>query len=220
MVTAEPWVPELQGLSLKNAEAKLYLTGEDGKRKLIVKQFGEMLFTHFGVSGPIILTLSRKAIDVIGSGKLEVTVNLKPALTEEQLNARFIREFTGTKHFRNYLTELLPRAMIPVFIQLSGIPEDLPTNQITAQQRRKMIELLHNLCMTVKGFRPPDEAIVTAGGVDIREINPKTLESKLVHGLYLVGEVIDIDATTGGYNLQAAFSTGWVAGEASSGAGS
>lgn len=219
MVVKEHWVKELQGLSLKNVEAKLFLTGEDKKRKLVAKEFGEMLFTHFGVSGPIILTLSRKAIDILDKGKVEVSVELKPALSDEQLDQRFIRDFTAVKHFRNYLSELLPKAMIPVFIELSGIPADLPVNRITAPQRRRMIELLRNLPMTVTGFRSPDEAIVTAGGIDIREINPKTMESKLVKRLYLVGEVIDIDATTGGYNLQAAFSTGWVAGESAAGVG-
>jgi predicted Rossmann fold flavoprotein len=213
MVSKDKWVRELQGVSLKNVEAKLFLIGSDNRRKLLGKQFGEMIFTHFGVSGPIILTLSRKAVDVLKDGRLELSISLKPALTDEQLDRRFIRDFAGTKHFRNYLTELLPRAMIPVFIELSGVPEDTPTNSITVRQRRRMIELLHDLKMSISGLRPPDEAIVTAGGVDIREINPKTMESKLVRGLYLVGEVIDIDAVTGGYNLQAAFSTGWVAGE-------
>jgi predicted Rossmann fold flavoprotein len=213
MSTVEPWVKALQGLSLKNVEAKLYLTEENGKRKQLGKQFGEMLFTHFGVSGPIILTLSRKAIDYANQGKLELSINLKPALSDEQLDKRFIRDFAGKKSFKNYLPELLPRTMIPVFIKLIGIPENLPINKITAPERRKMIQLLHDLLLTVRGFRSPDEAIVTAGGVDIKEIDPKTMESKLISGLYLVGEVIDIDATTGGYNLQAAFSTGWVAGE-------
>lgn len=219
MVTKEHWVKDLQGLSLKNVDARLFLTGEDKKRKLVAREFGEMLFTHFGISGPIILTLSRKAVDIIHQGKVEVSIELKPALSDEQLEQRFIRDFTATKHYRNYLSELLPRAMIPVFIMLSGIPADLPINKITAQQRRRMIELLRDLRVTVTGFRPPDEAIVTAGGVDIREINPKTMESKVAPGLYLVGEVIDIDATTGGYNLQAAFSTGWIAGESAAQSG-
>lgn len=213
MVAAEPWVRELQGLSLKNVEAKLYKIEDAGKQKLIGRQFGEMLFTHFGVSGPIILTLSRKIIDIIGKEKIELSIDLKPALTDEQLDKRLIRDFTSMKHFVNYLPELLPRAMIPVFIKLSGIPEHQPINKITAKERRRMIELLKNFRLEIKSLRPPDEAIVTAGGVDIREIDPRTMESKLVPGLYFAGEVIDIDAITGGYNLQAAFSTGWVAGE-------
>ncbi|MEN6372844.1 MAG: NAD(P)/FAD-dependent oxidoreductase [Armatimonadota bacterium] len=213
MVAAEPWVRELQGLSLKNVEAKLYKVEDTGKHKLIGRQFGEMLFTHFGVSGPIILTLSRKIIDLVGKVKLKLSIDLKPALSDEQLDQRLIRDFTGTKHFVNYLPELLPRGLIPVFIRLSGIPEHQPVNKITAKERRRMVELLRSLSLTIKSLRPPDEAIVTAGGVYIREINPKTMESRLVSGLYFVGEVIDIDAITGGYNLQAAFSTGWVAGE-------
>jgi predicted Rossmann fold flavoprotein len=213
MVAAEPWVRDLQGLSLRNVEAKLELVAEDGKRRLVAKQFGEMLFTHFGVSGPIILTLSRKALDLISKGKLELSIDLKPALTDEQLDRRLIRDFVGTKHFTNYLPDLLPRTLISVFIQLSGVPADLPICRITAAQRKRILELLRNLRLTITGLRPPDEAIVTAGGVDIREVDPRTMESKLVRGLYLVGEVIDIDATTGGYNLQAAFSTGWIAGE-------
>ena len=213
MTAAERWVRELQGLSLKNVEARLYRVGEDGTRQLVAKQFGEMLFTHFGASGPIILTLSRKALDVLGKGKLELSIGLKPALSDEQLDRRLIRDLSAKKYFRNYLPELLPRAMIPVLIQLSGIPAQLPVNRITAPQRRRIVELLRDLRLTITSLRPPDEAMVTAGGVDIREIDPRTMESKLVRGLYFVGEVIDIDATTGGYNLQAAFSTGWVAGE-------
>ncbi|MBI2843755.1 MAG: NAD(P)/FAD-dependent oxidoreductase [Armatimonadetes bacterium] len=215
MVVTERWVREMQGLSLKNVKARLELVPENGKKRVIAEQFGEMLFTHFGVSGPIILTLSRRALDVMSEGRLELSVDLKPALTDEQLDQRFVREFKGTRHFKNYLAELLPRAMIPVFIKLSGVPPDLPVGKIMAVQRRRIIELLRDLRMTVKSLRPPEEAIVTAGGVDIREIDPRTMESRLVRGLYFVGEVIDIDATTGGYNLQAAFSTGWVAGEGS-----
>ncbi len=215
MTTAEKWVEELQGLTLKNVEVRLLISKEDGSPKRIAKQFGEMLFTHFGVSGPIILTLSRTVLDHLKTGKMELSINLKPALSDEQLTQRFIRDFTGTRHFRNYLGDLLPRTLIPVYGSLTGIPSDLPINKINAAQRRKMIDLLHDFRVTVTGLRPPEEAIVTAGGVDIREINPKTMESKVVKGLYLVGEVIDIDATTGGYNLQAAFSTGWVAGESS-----
>ena len=208
MISPAHWVREMQGLSLKNIEARLLA----GDGRLIGRQFGEMLFTHFGVSGPIILTLSRKALDAVGGG-LELSIDLKPALSVEQLDRRFIRDFASNKQFKNYLVDLLPRLMIPPFIAMSGIPSELPVNRITSGDRQKMIGLLHDLRLPISGLRPPEEALVTAGGVDIRQIDPRTMESKLVQGLYLVGEMIDIDAATGGYNLQAAFSTGWVAGE-------
>lgn len=208
MTAAEDWITRLQGLGLKNVEAKLF-----SGQKLVGKEFGEMLFTHFGVSGPIILTLSRRAADIVGQTNLELSIDLKPALSPEKLKERFIRDFTGTKTFKNYLPELLPRKLIPVFIELVEIPSSLPINRITAAQRSAIISRLKDFRLTITGLRPADEAIVTAGGVSIREINPKTMESKLVKGLYFSGEIIDIDAITGGYNLQAAFSTGWIAGE-------
>jgi len=208
MNVAEDWVKRLQGLGLKNVEAKLF-----SDQRLIEKEFGEMLFTHFGVSGPIILTLSRRAAQIVGQTNLELSIDLKPALSAEQIKERLIRDFSGTKAFKNYLPELLPRKLIPVFIELVNIPGDLPINRITAAQRRTIISTLKDLRLRISGLRPADEAIVTAGGVCIREINPKTMESKLIKGLYFSGEVIDIDAITGGYNLQAAFSTGWIAGE-------
>ena len=204
----EPWVSELQGLSLKNVSAALYVSG-----KKVGGEFGEMLFTHFGVSGPIILTLSKTYAKLEDKAKVELSINLKPAVSREQLDERLIRDFTQARYFKNYLPELLPRTMIPVFMRLSDIPPDTPVNKITSAQRRRIIGLLLDLRMTVEGARAADEAIVTAGGVSIKEIDPRTMESKLVRGLYFAGEVIDIDAVTGGYNLQAAFSTGWVAGE-------
>jgi len=204
----EAWAPELQGLSLKNVSATLYA----GSKK-IGSEFGEMLFTHFGVSGPIILTLSKGYVKLGDRSNVELSINLKPALSREQLDERLVRDFTQTRHFRNYLPELLPRTLIPVFVQLSGIPPDTPVNRITSAQRKRVIELLLDFRLTIVGARSADEAIVTAGGVSIKEIDPRTMESKLVRGLYFVGEMIDIDAVTGGYNLQAAFSTGWAAGE-------
>ena len=208
LVTEEPWVKRLQGLSLRNVAATLYL---DNKK--IGSEFGEMLFTHFGVSGPIVLTLSRPVPDGLKVGKITLSVNLKGSLSEQQLHDRLIRDFTQTRHFRNYLPDLLPRTLIPVFIDLVGIPGDMPVNRTTAAQRRAIVDLLRDLRMTISAARPEDEAIVTAGGVNIKEIDPRTMESKLLKGLFFAGEVIDIDAVTGGYNLQAAFSTGWVAGE-------
>lgn len=206
--TKEPWVSQLQGLSLKNVSATFYAGG-----KKAGKEFGEMLFTHFGVSGPIILTLSKVYAKLQDKSSVELSINLKPALSREQLDDRLVRDFARTKYFKNYLPELLPRTLIPVFTQLSGIPSDTPVNKITSAQRKRMVELLTDFRLTVVNARPADEAVVTAGGVSIKEIDPRTMESKLVSGLYFAGEVIDIDAVTGGYNLQAAFSTGWVAGE-------
>lgn len=212
MVIKEQWAKDLQGLSLRNVSARLYLvTG--GKGKKIAEEFGEMLFTHFGVSGPMILTLSRHVPELQGKGRIELSVDLKPALSEEQLDNRLQRDFVQKKQFKNYLPDLVPRALIPVLLMITAIPNDLPVHRITAEQRRRIIGVLKELTVTVTRLRPMEEAIVTAGGVDIREIDPRTMESKLVSGLYFAGEVIDIDAVTGGYNLQAAFSTGWVAGE-------
>ena len=204
----EPWVSDLQGLSLKNVSATLYAGG-----KKVGREFGEMLFTHFGVSGPIILTLSKTYAKLEDKAKVELSINLKPALSRKQLDERLIRDFTQARYFKNYLPELLPRTLIPVFMRLSDIPPDTPVNKITSVQRKRIIGLLLDFRLRVEGARAADEAIVTAGGVSIKEIDPRTMESKLVRGLYFAGEVIDIDAVTGGYNLQAAFSTGWVAGE-------
>lgn len=206
--TSEPWVSDLQGLSLRNVSATLYSGG-----KKLKKEFGEMVFTHFGVSGPIILSLSKIYATLDDKSSVQISINLKPALNQEQLNDRLLKDFTQTKQFKNYLPELLPRTLIPVFARLTGIASETQLNNITTAQRRTIISLLADLRLTVTEARPADEAIVTAGGVSIKEIDPRTMESKLVHGLYFCGEVVDIDAVTGGYNLQAAFSTGWVAGE-------
>jgi len=204
----EPWVSQLQGLSLRNVSATLYAGG-----KKIGREFGEMLFTHFGVSGPIILTLSKAYVKLEDKSDVRLSINLKPALSRDQLDERLIRGFAQTKQFKNYLPELLPKTLIPVFAQLSEIAPETPLNVITSAQRKRIVDYLVDFRLTVEKARPADEAVVTAGGVSIKELNPSTMESKLVRGLYLVGEVIDIDAVTGGYNLQAAFSTGWVAGE-------
>jgi predicted Rossmann fold flavoprotein len=210
LVVKEGHAEALQGLSLKNVEVSLLLDGQP-----VTRQFGEMLFTHFGVSGPIILTLSAQAVDRLGQGKLELSVNLKPALSDEQLDRRLQRDFDrfGKRAFRNILKELLPRKMIALFVQLIGIPPDKPGHQITATERKRLFSLLRDFRLTLVGHRPIAEAIVTAGGVSTREMDPRTMESRLVKGLYFCGEVIDINADTGGYNLQAAFSTGYVAGQ-------
>lgn len=212
MVTQERWVPDLQGLSLRNVEATL-LVEQDGKTKKLVSEFGEMLFTHSGVSGPIILTLSRTARSHLES-KPMISVDLKPALSEEQLHARLIRDFTQTKRFGNYLRQLLPRLLADLFPTLCGIDPGKSVNSVTVAERATIVRLLKDLRVTVTGLGPLEEAIVTAGGVPTGEIDPRTMMSRLVKGLFFAGEVIDIDAETGGYNLQAAFSTGYVAGEA------
>jgi len=210
LVVKEGHAEALQGLSLKNVKVSLLLNGQ-----AVTCQFGEMLFTHFGVSGPIILTLSAQAVDRLGQGKPELSINLKPALSDEQLDRRLQRDFDrfGKRAFRNILKELLPRKMIALFVRLTGIPPDKPGHQITAAERKRLFSLLRDFRLTIVGHRPIAEAIVTAGGVSTREIDPRTMESRLVKGLYFCGEVLDINADTGGYNLQAAFSTGYVAGQ-------
>lgn len=208
--TAEEWVKELQGLSLKNVEITVF----DGSKK-VVSEFGEMLFTHFGISGPIILTISRPVTGLLEQGRpVTAKINLKPALTPEQLDDRIQRDFSKfvNKQFRNSLGELLPKSLIPVMVRLSGILEDKPVHQVSREERRRLAELIQGIPLTITRPRPLKEAIVTSGGISVKEINPKTMESKLVKGLYITGEVADIDGYTGGFNLQAAFSMGYVAG--------
>ncbi len=208
--TEETFVKDLQGLSLKNVRVKLLADS-----KSVAEEFGEMLFTHFGVSGPIILTLSRQAAQLLSQGKfLELEINLKPALTPEQLDARILRDFDKFKRkaIKNSLIELLPAKLIPVVLDAAFIDENKRVDEITALERRRLVESLRGLLLTVTKTRPIDEAIVTAGGVDVKEIDPKTMRSKLVENLFVVGEVLDVDGFTGGFNLQAAWSTGFVAG--------
>ncbi|MEN6357001.1 MAG: NAD(P)/FAD-dependent oxidoreductase [Armatimonadota bacterium] len=214
LITKEDWIKDLQGLSLRNVEAALLMEikGQDQPKK-IASEFGEMLFTGNGVSGPIILTLSRHVASLLGKGRLIISIDLKPALSSEQLHQRLIRDFKQTRHLKNYLHELLPRLLVDVFVYISGLDGDKPVNSITAQERARIVDLLKDLRTEVVRMGPLDEAIVTSGGVCIKEIDPKTMMSKLVSGLFFAGEVMDIDAQTGGYNLQAAFSTGYVAGE-------
>lgn len=207
--TQEEWVREVQGLSLRNVELKSPYGSE----------FGEMVFAHYGMSGPIVLTLSGVIVPQLHKGeKVPVTIDLKPALSREQLHARVLRDFSATsrKHFGNSLGELLPSSLIGVIVGLSGIAQDKPVHQVTRSEREHLVELLKNLPLTVTRTRPIDEAIVTSGGIDTREINPKTMESKLIGGLYFAGEVMDVDAYTGGFNLQIAWSTGALAGASAS----
>ena len=210
IVTKEKWVSELMGLSLKNVELTVY--NEKGKK--IYSDFGEMLFTHFGISGPIVLSASAHLREP-EKKQYKITVDLKPALTSDQLDKRILRDFSAfsRKHLQNALDELLPKALIPVIIELSGIDSHREVNSITREERYKLCGLLKALPLHVAGFRPIDEAIITSGGVKVGEIDPSTMASKLIGGLYFAGEVIDVDAYTGGFNLQIAFSTGWLAGD-------
>ncbi len=204
----------MMGLSLRNVEVRLLLDGRE-----VARDFGEMLFTHYGVSGPIILTLSGPAVERLGQGRLQMSINLKPALDAEKLDARLRRDIDqfGKRTYRNLLKELLPLKMIDVFAARSGIPADKPGHQISAEERLRVRELLHDFRLGIVDHRPLEEAIVTAGGVDTRQVEPRTMGSRLVRGLYFAGEVLDVQADTGGYNLQAAFSTGYVAGIAAAG---
>lgn len=204
----------MAGLSLRNVEVRLLLDGRE-----VARDFGEMLFTHYGVSGPIILTLSGPAVQRLGQGRLQMSINLKPALDAEKLDARLRRDLDqfGKRSYRNLLKELLPLKMIDVFVARSGIPPGKPGHQISAEERLRVRELLHDFRLAIVGHRPLEEAIVTAGGIDTREVDPRTMASRLVKGLYFAGEVLNVQADTGGYNLQAAFSTGYVAGRAAAG---
>ena len=206
----EDWVKNWQGLSLRNINAKVIVDGKEER-----EMFGEMLFTHFGVSGPIILSLSRQiALDLKAGKNVELSINLKPALTREQLDKRICRDFEkySRKQIKNALHDLLPSKMIMDIIDLAVIDEDKFVNQISKEEHERLVDLLQNLTMTITHTRPLSEAIVTGGGISTKEINPKTMESKLIGNLYCIGEVVDVDAFTGGYNLQAAFSMGYVAG--------
>lgn len=209
LTVKEDWVKELQGLSLKNTAIKLI----DRKGKIIYSDFGEMMFTHFGVSGPVILSASRHILKYEYKDVF-LSIDLKPALSEEKLDSRIQRDFSkfSRKMFKNSLDELLPNLMIPVIVQLSGISSEKSVNQITKTERHNLVSLLKNLTCEITGALSFDEAIVTAGGVSVKEIDPKTMESKIVKGLYFAGEVIDVDAYTGGFNLTIAFSTGYTAG--------
>ena len=200
----------LQGLSLRNVRVRLLVDD-----RVQAEQFGEMLFTHFGVSGPVILTLSRQAVDALrAGGRVALSIDLKPVLDEDTLDARLLRDLDsqGKRQFQTLLKGLLPRSLIPVCAEQVRIPLDRPAHQITAAERGRLRAWLKDFRFEVTGHRSFREAIVTAGGVDTREVDPRTMASRRVAGLYFAGEVLDIDADTGGYNLQAAFSTGWVAG--------
>lgn len=208
VVTNEKWVSELMGLSLKNIEISVF----NKKNKKIYTDFGEMLFTHFGVSGPVILSASAHMKN-IEKEAYRISIDLKPALDSEKLDKRICRDFEEfkNKHIINALDELLPKALIPVIIQLSQIEPHKAVNSVTKEERQRLLQNIKSLEVTVKGFRPIEEAIITSGGIKVSEINPSTMESKLIENLYFAGEVIDVDAYTGGFNLQIAYSTGYLA---------
>ncbi len=203
--------PSLQGLSLKNVRLTIRSTANG---KAAFEDFGEMMFTHFGLTGPMVLSASAHLPD-IAPGKYEAVIDLKPALDEKTLDARILSDFDKYKNkdFANALGDLLPQKMIPEIIRLSGIDPHVKVNAVTREQRRSLVALLKGLRVKLRGFRPIEEAIVTRGGVNVREVNPKTMESRCLPGLYFAGEVLDVDAYTGGFNLQIAFSTAVVAGE-------
>ena len=207
----EGFCSRLAGLTLKNVTLSVF---EEGKKKPVFSELGEMLFTHFGISGP--LTLSASAhMRKMGKAAYTAYIDLKPALSEDQLNSRILRDFEGEKNkdFANSLDKLLPKSIIPVIIALSGIEPTLKVNQITREMRAALCKVIKALPLHITGFRPIEEAIITGGGISVKEINPSTMESKLVKGLYFAGEIIDADAYTGGFNLQIAFSTGFAAGK-------
>ena len=208
---------ELQGLTLKNVSIKII---NNDNKKIIYEDFGEMIFTHFGVSGPIILSGSAHLLryknveELFNKGSIKLIIDLKPELTYEKVDSRVLRDFKAEKNklFRNALDNLLPKKLIEPVIELSGINENKRVNEITKEERKEIIKILKEFTITLKAFRSIDDAIITAGGVDIKQINPKTMESKLVKGLFFAGEIIDVDAYTGGFNLQIAYSTGYTAG--------
>ena len=207
----EGWCTEAMGLSLRNVEIRV----EDNKSyKEVYKDFGEMLFTHFGVSGPMILSASSHMRNM-EKGRYTIHIDFKPALTYEQLDKRIQRDLLecSNKNLYNTLALMLPRKMIPIVVKLSGLNGNIKSNQVTKEMRSQLVDLLKDIRLTVTDFRPIDEAIITSGGVSVSEIDPKTMKSKIIDGLYFAGEVIDVDAYTGGFNLQIAFSTGHLVGE-------
>lgn len=207
--TKEDWVKDLQGLSLRNVTVSIY----HGKKKLY-EDFGEMLFTHFGVSGPLVLSASGMIKPVQFKQELCMYIDLKPALDAEQLDKRILREFDAAmnKQFKNVIGSLMPAKMIPIVIRLSGIDPDKKVNEVSREERQHLVQLLKRLPLTINGLRGWNEAIITKGGVSVKDINPSTMESKKISHLFFCGEVLDLDALTGGYNLQIAWSTGYLAG--------
>ncbi|MGI6706853.1 MAG: NAD(P)/FAD-dependent oxidoreductase [Clostridia bacterium] len=208
LVIKEGWVKELQGLSLRNVRLSCRMRG-----KILFSEIGEMIFTHYGISGPLVLSLSSHIIGRDFS-KLEIILDLKPGLSEEQLDKRILRDFDkfSRKQYKNALNDLFPQKIIPTMIRLSGISADKQVHQISKEERKRLVTLSKGLIFHIERFRPVEEAIVTRGGIPTKEINPSTMESRLIKGLFFAGEIIDVDGYTGGFNLQIAFSTGYLAG--------
>ena len=204
----EDYIMQMQGLALKNVT----LTIKKGK-KTVYGELGEMLFTHFGVSGPVILSASSVITGIVKERPVRLSIDLKPAITDEQLDERILRDFSKeqNKAFKNSLDELLPKKLIPVIVMQSGIKPEKKVNEVTREERQRLVKLLKNFEMTITSTRGFNEAIITQGGVNVKEINPSTMESKLVKNIYFAGEVIDVDAVTGGFNLQVAWSTAYAA---------
>ena len=211
MEVKESWPARLQGLSLRNVRASIY----DGRKK-VYDDFGEMLFTHYGVSGPLMLSASSIVAERLQKKELQLYIDMKPALSDETLHQRVLRDFeeNQNKQFKNAVGKLFPARLAPVMIELSGIPSEKKVNIISREERQEFVRLIRRLPVTLTGLRGYNEAVITKGGVKVREINPATMESKLVKGLYFVGEVLDVDALTGGFNLQIAWSTAYAAGTA------
>lgn len=208
-IAKEEWIKDLQGLSLRNAGVVI----KDGD-KCIYEDFGELLFTHFGVSGPTVLSASSYVVDIIRNRELKLIIDLKPALDEKQLDERILRDFEENKNrnYSNSLDKLLPKSLIPIMIMRSEIEPERKINEIKKEERLRLVRLIKNFDLTLTGLRGFNEAIITHGGIDVKEIDPGTMESKLINNLYFAGEIIDVDAVTGGYNLQIAWSTGFLAG--------
>ena len=208
-IAKEEWVKELQGLSLRNCGVEIY-----DENKKLYEDFGELLFTHFGVSGPTVLSASSYVVDLIKHKELKLVIDLKPALNESELDDRILRDFEEMKNksFSNSLDKLLPKSMIPVIIELSGIDPTKKVHEIRREERKNLVNLIKNFTLTLTGLRGFNEAIITHGGINVKEVDPGTMESKIINNLYFAGEVLDVDAVTGGFNLQIAWSTGYLAG--------
>ena len=215
LVAEQDFCAAMQGLSLKNVSVKV----QNSRNKVVFQEQGEMLFTHFGLSGPLILSASAHMRD-FDKERYSVFIDMKPALDEKTLDARLLRDFSENpnRDLHNVLDALVPRLMSPVLAELSGIPGETKVNSVTREQRRRLLELLKGLRVDIRGPRPVEEAIISSGGVKVTEVDPKTMGSKLVSGLYFAGELLDVDAYTGGFNLQIAWATGRAAGEAAAAA--